>query len=498
MEVFKNIKLDKKSSQHLYIQLYIQLKELIRKNKIPNETKLPAIRKLATILNVNNITIVNAYRLLEQEGYVYKKIGSGTFVNHGAVDSDNDILLDEETINLYHDDNRYDEESETLEKRMINFANTAPTPDLFPVKDFKKVLNTILDRDKGKAFIYQESQGYFPLRKTISNYLKDYNIYSSYNNIQIVSGAQQGIDILSKSLVDYGDIVFTESPTYSGAIAAFKSRSARIIEIPIKPDGMDILALENKLLNFRPKFIYLMPNFQNPTGYSYSNDKKKKILYLANKYDAFIIEDDYLSDLAFNNKKNYTLKSMDKDDRVIYIKSFSKIFMPGLRLAFMIIPNTIYNDVLSAKHISDISTSGLIQRAIDLYLNTNQWQEHIRYMEDIYRERFNTLIESVVKYMPKEITFTLPKGGLNLWLSLPHGLSSNELYKLCLENEILIVPGKIFYKEQKDNENFRISISSLYKEEIPNAIKKLSRVILKFLDQKNNKRQDIDVYTPFL
>lgn len=498
MEGFNEIKLDKNSTQHLYIQLYNQIKSLIINGEISHHTKLPPIRKLAELLTVNNVTIVNAYKLLEQEGYVYKKIGSGTFVQDLSTKDLQNKLINEEIQSFSEELNPSQGPHVELKGQSINFASTAPTPDLFPVDDFKVVLNEVLDRDKGKAFVYQESEGYYPLRRSIKKYIESYGIDSDIESIQIISGAQQGIDILSKSLVEYGDIVFTESPTYAGAISAFKSRAARIIDIPIEEDGIDIRTLENKLRSFRPKFIYLMPNFQNPTGYSYSEEKKKKILQLAEEYNTFIVEDDYLSDLSFWGSGNSTLKSMDNSNRVIYIKSFSKLFMPGLRLAFMIIPKSIYNEVLSAKHTSDISTSGLIQRAFDLYLNKGKWRKHIEHMEEKYKKRSEILVQSLEKYMPKEISWYIPNGGLNFWLSLPQGYSANELYKLSVKNQVIFVPGSVFFPDQGVSTHFRISIASVYSEEIPKGIEKLSKLIELFLKEYKDRHTSMDMYTSYL
>lgn len=498
MKSFQSITLDKSLHQHLYIQLYNKLKELITKGDITHHTKLPPIRKMANLLDVNNVTVVNAYKLLEQEGYVYKKIGSGTFVQNVNTKGLHNILMDENIESFNDKISSLDDNYEHSLRKIMNFASTAPTPDLFPIDDFKVVLNEVLDRDKGRAFIYQESQGYYPLRVSINEYVKSYGISSNIDNIQIISGAQQGIDILAKSLLNYGDVVFTESPTYTGAIAAFKSRSANIIQLSMKEDGIDIEGLENKLKSLRPKFIYVMPNFQNPTGYIYSNEKKKKILELANNYDTFIVEDDFLSDLSFTNKTNSTLKEKDENNRVIYIKSFSKIFMPGLRLGFMIIPNSIYSNVLSAKHTSDISTSGLIQRAFDLYLTKGRWQKHIKNMEIIYKKRFSILVDSLNRYMPKEVKWFTPNGGLNIWMSLPSGYSSNDLYKLCVKNDIVIVPGSVFYADQRDSNQFRISIASVYSGDIDSGIKKLSDLIQNFLNENEGNQIPIDIYTPFL
>lgn len=486
MDKLEQITLSKEDNNHLYIQLYNKIKRLIKEGELKPHTKLPPIRKLANKLEVNNVTIVNAYKLLEQEGYVYKKVGSGTYISENSYLRFDNPIIDEE-INIIDEGIKLPNKKRIfVNKDSINFASGVPTPDLFPVSDFKNVLNEVLERDKGNAFGYHEVQGFLPLRESVKNYLESYGVYTDIENIQIISGAQQGIDIISKTLIDYGDIVFTESPTYTGAIEAFKSRAARIIEIPIKEGGINLKILENKLKVFSPKFIYLMPNFQNPTGFCYTTEKKNKLLELAKKYDFYIIEDDYLSDLSFYGKDNYPIKKLDVNDRVIYIKSFSKIFMPGLRLAFMVIPMSIYNEVIKAKHTSDISTSGLIQRAFDMYLRKGIWEKHIKYMEQVYKERFDIMIKNIKEYMPDEVIIKIPNGGLNFWFALPDGYFSNRLYEICLENNILMVPGSAFYVAQNDNQYFRLSIGSVYTNQLNDGIRNLSNIINWYL--KNYKK----------
>jgi len=491
---FDNIILNRLDTRYLYLQIFEEIKSKIECGSVKPHEKLPAIRDLAKKLEVNNITIVNAYNLLEKYGYIYKRIGSGSYVQDIKVKSIENIAFDEE-ISIINDSN-YEIEEKENNKSIIDFGSIAPTADLFPVDDFKSVLNKVLDRDKGMAFIYHEGQGYYPLRSSIKKYVSSFGITTDEESIQIISGAQQGIDIISKTLISYGDIVFTEKPTYNGAIAAFKSRAARIVEIPIKSDGIDLFDLENKLRSFRPKFIYVMPNYQNPTGYSYSKYKMSKLIEIADKHDFYIIEDDYLSDLI-DIKDKCVLKSLDKADRVIYLKSFSKIFMPGLRLAFMIIPRSIQSEVLSAKHLSDISTSGLIQRAFELYLNKKGWHNHINYVSSIYGKRYNKMVNNIKKYMPREVKIILPKGGHNFWMSLPEGCSTNELYDLCLKNNITIAPGSIFDSSLKDNNCFRLSVASVKEDEIELGIKKLSRIIKWFIKTHEKKYISLDMSNKF-
>ncbi|PRX30976.1 GntR family transcriptional regulator [Orenia metallireducens] len=484
--MIESIQLDKSSSKHLYIQLYLQLRDLIEASKLKEHTKLPPIRKLSKSLGVNNVTIVNAYNLLEEENLVYKKVGSGTFVAaQNLVEDREDIYLDEEVY--IDEDTKFIEEREEIEdvEKLINFATAAPTPDLFPITPFKRLLNKVLDRDRGYAFGYQKSQGYLPLRQSISEYIKRYNIESNIDEIQIVSGAQQGIDILAKTFLDYGDTVFVERPTYPGAISVFKSRRANIIDIPMKRDGIDIEVLEAELSKEKPKFLYLMPNYQNPTGYSYSQEKKERILELAKEHDLLIIEDDCLSDLNYGNSNNLSLKSLSDNGRVIYIKSFSKIFMPGLRLAFLIIPERYFNDILLSKYMSDIFTDGLVQRVLDLYFREEIWEDQISKLRQTYQKRYKAMINALHKYLPQRVKFTTPAGGLNLWLELPENISGKKLHQKALKLGINIAPGEVFYYSQKKENRVRLSIAAVTGEQIERGVKSLAKLIEDELDEES-------------
>ena len=468
MYTFNNIKLNRHSNTHLYVQLYNEIKILIKENKLKANSKLPSIRYLAEILELNNSTVVNSYRLLEQEGYIYKKIGSGSYVKNQDVTS---------SIS----------KKEIKKKTRYDFSNNAPDDSLFPVNSFKILFNEILDRDGGGAFNYQDSKGYFPLRESIVKYIKQLNIKTNVENIQIISGAQQGIDIISKTLIDYGDTVITESPTYSGAIYAFKSRSAKIIEIPIDRDGIDIKILESKISLLKPKIIYVMPNYQNPTGFSYSDKVKKEILNIAHKYNIYIIEDDFLSEIPFKSKKHFPIKSFDYNDRVIYIKSFSKTFMPGLRLGFVILPLGIQQKFLLGKHFTDISTSGFIQRVFDLYLKRGLWRSHINSISIVYNNKFNNMMKLIKKYKPTTLRYYRPSGGLNFWFSLPDGYSSQKLEKYLEHKDILISSGSRFLIDNRDTEYFRLSIASIDSENMEIGIMNFFNHIKLFLENECNK-----------
>lgn len=456
-----NISLDKESSQPLYIQLFEQLKELIQQGILPEDCKLPTIRELGRELEVNNSTVVNAYKLLEDHKLIYKKVGSGSYV----LPIEENLIINNAVSN---EDDRQEYDYNT-EEGYIDFATASPDPRLFPMTDFKKAINDVIERDGGNAFMYHDSRGYLPLRSSIADYLSKKEIEVGPEDVYIISGAQQGIDIIAKALLTNGDYVFVESPTYTGAAAVFKSRGARIIEIPLQNDGPDMNELEKLLQVIKPKFMYAMPNFQNPTGCSYSERKKKHLLLLCKKYKLLIVEDDYSGDLSYKEKPATPLKAYDKSDNVIYIKSFSKIFMPGLRVAFLIIPEHIKKIIASAKYMTDISTSGFMQRVLDLYLNRNILDEHIRYMKKEYGLRYFEAVRAAKKYL-RGALFNQPYGGLNLWVRLPDGVDSGLLYERCKKNMVLITPGTIFLKGKEGEQHIRISFSGVDVPDITKGI----------------------------
>ncbi|WP_035571921.1 PLP-dependent aminotransferase family protein [Halonatronum saccharophilum] len=483
--MIESIQLDKNSNKHLYIQLYRQIKGLIEGKAIKEHQKLPPIRRFSKVLEVNNVTVVNAYNLLEEEGLIYKKVGSGTFVSpfykpeREGMGLDSEVYIDEDT-----------KFSSKGKEEEINFATAAPTPDLFPIDPFKRLLNRVLDRDGGYAFGYQKSQGYLPLRESISNYIQGFGINVGPEEVQIVSGAQQGIDILAKTFLDYGDTVFVEKPTYPGAISVFKSRKAKIYELPIYGNGIDMELLEDKLKKEKPKFLYLMPNFQNPTGYSYSKEKKERLLEWANKYDLLIIEDDCLSDLNYGKEEASSLKSLDREGRVIYIKSFSKIFMPGLRLAFLIIPPRYYNDILLSKYMSDIFTDGLVQRVLDLYFREEVWEEQLKKLKMTYQGRYEEMISSLRTYMPKGVNFIEPKGGLNIWLNFPDNISIEKIYQKALAKRVNTAVGGLFYSGSSEDNKLRLTIAAVDKEDIRRGIKILAGVIKEEIGKEEGYKWD--------
>lgn len=451
-----------------YIEISKHIKKMIDENNVDDGEKLPSIRKLSKILMVNEVTVVSAYKKLEVEGYAYQKMGSGTY----AKKRDTNIKFKKEYSNTLKKISGKDL------KKYVDFTGEINSSEFFPVTVFKDVLNEVLDRDGTEAFAYKESLGYEGLRNSISTFFWDNKVSSE--DILILSGAQQGIDIVSKSIINIHDNVVVEKPTYGGALTVFKWRRANIFEVDMLEDGVNLPQFEEILKKNRIKCFYAMSYFQNPTGATYSLEKKLKILELAELYDFYIVEDDYLSELIYDHKLYISFKSLDTFDKVIYIKSFSKIFLPGIRLGYMISPQKCKEHIQNSKINTDISTSSLMQRALDLYINKDLWKEHICRLNRAYKDKYNFMIKCIEKYLSLKVSYYTPGGGIHFYFKVEADFKVNsmELFYRCMNRKILITPGILFYKDaQEGNDYFRLSFSEISKPEIEEGIKIISEIL---------------------
>lgn len=456
-------KLEFNTKKPKYIQIYVKIKNMIENKELKSNEKLPTIRKFAKILKVNNSTVVKAYELLEKENFVFKIVGSGTYINEKKKKIKEDIKNSKNDIIPFHIGN--------------------PSSDIFPINDFKKAIDIALKEDGASVFEYDDGLGFYELRLELKEYLKSKNINTSEDKIQIISGAQQGIDIVCKTLVDYGDIIFTEEPTYNGAIDIFSNKGAKIIQIPMLNDGIDIGVLKLKLEKIKPKLIYIMSNYQNPTGISYSKYKKKKLIELANEYDFYILEDDFLSDFKFYSKNNTTIRAYDNSSRVIYVKSFSKILMPGLRIGLLDMPYNLKDKLCEAKYYTDISTSSLIQRALYYYIKDFDWKKNLYVVETIYRKRFDKMKNIIENKFDKRLQYYISCGGINFFLKLPKGYSSTDFKRFLLKRGVGILEGEIFFENPIENRFFRLNIASTSLEQIEIGMDIIKKSLDDFLDE---------------
>lgn len=457
MERYEKIELERESSEFLYIQLYKVLKRMILTDVLTNDEKLPPIRKLADLLSVNNSTVVNAYKLLEEEELVYKKLGSGTFIS--------------KSVEAY--------EEAVFEN--YNFASGTLHHELFPIESFKNAMVSVLDSDGGAVFSYRDAMGYKPLREAIIKDLLPAAITCDVDDLMIVSGAQQGLDLTSKVLVDFKDAVIFEEPTYTGAISAFKMRNASVYSFDITDTDNRLAVFTALVEKVKPKIFYTMGNFNNPTGLSYTEEEKKAILELAEEYDFYIVEDDYSSEFDYiNNHKSF--KCYDRLNRVLYVKSFSKILMPGMRLGYMIVPKTLKDKISFAKLSSDIASSGLLQRALYSMIISGDFKSQQAETFDKLKVRYMQMVKMLSTV--DGLKLIEPGGGIYLWLELMKG-SAQDFYQYAKERDILIVPGDAFYINKKSVGGFRVCIAALEEEHFDEGLVRLKKALTDYLSDKS-------------
>jgi DNA-binding transcriptional MocR family regulator len=418
--------------------------------------KLPAVRKLAELSGFNPSTVVTALNLLESEGVIYKREGSGTYVSPASFVPSS--------------------APEPVREKRIDFTSPTPSPEYFPVADFKEAFNIVLDRDKGHAFSYPEQEGYLPLRLTVADYLSSQGLVVSPEMVQITSGAQQALSLLAQVLLKPGDGVAIENPTYPGAVLAFNPHGARLLPVNIGYNGPTVKTIE-ALQKSRVRLYYAVPNFQNPTGTCYGDKVRSLLVELARQEDFYIIEDDHASELYYTPSAPRTLWEL-APDRVLFIKSFSKLFMPGLRLGFMLLPPELKERVNLAKQAADLGSPGINQRVLDHYLRQDKWLEHISFLRQTYKHRMDTMVTALQRELQSRIAFTAPRGGMNLWLTLPRGVAADGLRQKLLSRGVAVSPGSEYSLDGVSfSGNIRLSVANTFPGEIEEGVRVLSQTL---------------------
>ena len=493
------ILLDRGSSTPLYLQIKNRLREKIESGELFPATKLPPTRALAAALGVNRVTVVNAYAELEAEGLVSSHVGRGTFVAP-LVGEDRE----EETVPAWPSalalSSRFSANSAVRDMLrlahkpgVISFALGGPATDSLPVSEFRRAINTVLRKQGEEALQYGVPEGYWPLRVSISRYLAGQGVQIPPEEILITSGSQQGVDLVARALLRERDCLVTESPTYPGAIDAFEARGARLAGVPIDREGMRVGMLENVILQHRPRLIYAMPTFQNPSGVCMSNERRKELLTLARRYGVLVVEDATYSELRYEGHPQPALRTLAGE--VIYIGSFSKIFLPGIRVGYLAAPPELYPRLVAAKQTSDLHTSSLEQRALDLYLREGHLEAHLRKMCRLYRERREAMIESLEKYLPNEVRWMRPAGGFHLWVMLPEELSAAELYLVAIQYGVAFAPGTAFFPDRSGGSYMRLNFAAHLPETIEEGMRRLGKALKECLVRPGRKVEHL-AYTP--
>jgi len=365
---------------------------------------------------------------------------------------------------------------------MISFGGGLPNPESFPSKDIKNILDDIMDNYSKFALQYGETDGLSYLKEELKNYLlKDENMNINIDNMIITTGSQQALYALTKIFANPGDYVITEAPTYVGMLSSLNANSVKAISINMDNNGMLINDLENKLkmlnsMGIKPKFIYTIPTFQNPAGYTMTLDRRKHLLELAYKYDIPVIEDNPYGDLRYSGNKLPTLKSLDSNDIVTYLGTFSKVMAPGLRTGFTISQPEVIHRFNMLKQSLDLASDSLSQYIAYEYLKRGIIYEQVPKTIELYRKKRDIMLESLDDNM-ENATWSRPDGGMFLWLTLNKNIDSSKMIKRAIENKVAYVTGSAFYYNNPEKNTMRLNFTYSKDEDIKEGIKRLSKTI---------------------
>lgn len=368
---------------------------------------------------------------------------------------------------------------------IISFAGGIPSPDLFPTEQWGKLLNEIMLKKGKQALVYGVTEGYAPLIDTVSKRLKKDGIGKEFDTTIITTGAQQAIDLACKALVNEGEGIIAEEPSFIGALNSFRSYNARLFGVEMEDDGINTDKVESILKAENIKLIYTIPTFQNPTGITLSAEKRKRLLELAEKYDCYIIEDNPYGELRFGGKPVDTIKSMDTNGRVIYVGSFSKTLSPGIRVGFVNCHKDIMNRIVVVKQVNDVHTTLISQMLAADYIEQYDYDAHIQEGCRLYGEKCALMIDSIEKYFPECVKHTSPEGGIFLWCTMPEGVDSKEIFKKGIENKVAFVPGSTCMIDIDSPSNcFRLNYSTASNDEIVRGIEILGKILKKELENR--------------
>ncbi|WP_455598139.1 aminotransferase-like domain-containing protein [Cloacibacillus sp.] len=366
----------------------------------------------------------------------------------------------------------------TQDLSVISFAGGLPNPISFPEEALKESACRIIDNEGGKVFQYSTTEGHLPLRQFVADkYNKNFGLNITPEDVLITTGSQQALDLIAKTLLNKGDRVIIEEPGYLGAIQAFCMFEPEFLPVTLKDDGLDLEKLEEALKKERVKFAYVVPNFQNPTGLTYSKERREAVCALFDRYDTVLVEDDPYGELRFKGEKLPYIGA-GKLPHSVLLGTFSKTVTPGMRLGFIITQDKeLMNHLVTAKQSSDLHTNIFSQYMIADYLAHNEYQKHVDKIIALYKGQAEAMLAAMKEYFPAHVKYTEPEGGMFIWVMLPEGQSSLDLFHKAMEKKVAFVPGDPFYAGKTNVNTFRLNYTNSTPETIREGIKRLAKVL---------------------
>lgn len=371
---------------------------------------------------------------------------------------------------------------------VISFAGGLPAPELFPIEEMKEISRIVLEESGTQALQYSTTEGFQPLREQIARRMNSKNKTNvTKDDILITNGSQQGLDFAGRVFLNEGDVVLCESPSYLGAINAFKSYGSKFIEVPTDKDGMIMEELEKILeVTENVKMIYVIPDFQNPTGITWTLERRKKFIEIISKYEIPVLEDNPYGELRFEGESLPSLKSMDKKGLVIFLGTFSKILCPGYRLGWTCASQNILKKFIFVKQVADLQASSISQIEVSKFIDLYNLDNHVKKINEVYARRRDLMLETMKEEFSEGVEYTYPEGGLFIWVELPKHLDSRIIMKDCLANNVAYVPGWSFFPNGGTENCFRLNYSNMSDDRIVEGIKRIGLVLRKYMAVKQN------------
>ena len=367
----------------------------------------------------------------------------------------------------------------TQRAEVISFAGGLPAPELFPVEEIKEISRLLMEESGRVALQYSTTEGYEPLRQKIAARIgRKFQTQASAEEVMITSGSQQALDFTGKLFLDAGDVVLCESPTYLAAISAFRAYQPEFIDVPADDDGMIIEELERILATTdNVKLVYVIPDFQNPTGRTWSRERRRRFIETVSRYGVAVLEDNPYGELRFEGEILPSIKSMDREGLVIGTGTFSKTFCPGMRIGWLVAAPPVIEKYVLIKQGADLCTSLRNQMEIDLFMELFDFEGNLVRLTELYRQRRNSMVAALEAMMPEGVSFTRPQGGLFLWVTLPERIKAIELLKRCLEQNVAFVPGDSFFPNGGVENTLRLNYSNMPEDRIREGVARLAAAI---------------------
>lgn len=497
------VEVNRSSHVPLYTQIVSEVRRLITAGTLKIGDRLPANRELAKRLGVNRNTVTTAYAELAADGLITSRVGSGSYVSRVPAPA-HALPMREHTpspmpwdslLAVQSRDNWLQEMGGFDGRRdVISLALALPSADLFPLDDFRRCVDRVLRRQGRVLLQLGTTSGYGPLQEYIASQLALSGARVSPDEVLITNGCQQSLDLIRQILVQPGEEVVLENPTYPGAISVFCAAGSKYISVPLGENGIDLNVLEDVLSQRRAKLIYVVPSFHNPTGVTMDGTSRRRLINLAARYRVPIVEDDIYRELRYQGPDVASLKALDEHGLVIYISSFSKIGFPGLRVGWIAAPRIVIDHLNRAKQRSDLHASLLAQAAIFEFAKRGLLAKHIKRVKKAYGERRDAMLEALEKYFPGEMSWSHPEGGMSIWVRLPDSMSGSQLLHQAAESGVSFISGDHFYASSPQQNMIRLSFTMAGPQSIEEAIKRLGSLmksrILKMKRQRSPRRAE--------